>query len=187
MINLMPPEQKEAIKFGSYNVNIIQYMILIIVAGIALAAVITFGVQIVSSDESKLNESITAKQEQLVTYSEDIELARSLTSKISTVDVLLDNEVHFSVLLQEIGSLLPPGSSLNDLNLSNDTSENIVLTANTDSEAIATQLQQNLVNSELFTGADIQRLTTVTTESDGTVVIVEIVVSYDQEAVEAKL
>lgn len=179
MINLMPPKLKESVKYGSYNVNIIQYIILVIVAGIALAAVIDFGVRIVKTDESKLNSSIAAKQQQLKNYSGDIEAAKALSDKIDTVDVLLDNEVKFSELIQNIGGLFPPGASITNLYLTNDLSENIILEARTTTKTVATELQQNLLNSDLFDGADIQSLGLIEGTNNYKVVII---VSYAQEA-----
>lgn len=178
MINLMPPDLKESVKFGSHNVSVLQYMILIVISGIALAAVIAFGVQIVRNDESKLRTSIDAKQSQLVQYEADIEKAKRLSEKIDTVDILLDKELRFSILLQEIGGLMPPGSSLTRLELTNDLSENLLLVARVDSEETATELQLNLANSSLFSGADIQQL------AGGNVTII---VSYDLKGAEQQL
>lgn len=183
MINLMPPGLKESIKYGSLNISAVQYIVLILVSGFALAAVIGFGVQIVRSDEAKLNASINAKKLQLEDYSEDIESAKILSAKIDTVDILLDNELKFSALVQEIGSLMPPGSSLSNLYLTNDLSENLNLSARVQTEQVATQLQQNLANSKLFSGADIQTL--VVNDAGG--FSVELLVSYDVDAVRAGL
>jgi len=118
MINLMPPAQKEAIRFGAFNVRVVQYILLVLISGLALAAVIAFGVQIVRSDESKLETSIGTKEVQLTEYAADIAEAKALSEKIDTVDVLLQNEVRYSVVLQEIARLLPPNSGVRNISLS---------------------------------------------------------------------
>lgn len=158
MINLLPPDVKSSIKYGAYNVNIVQYSILLVIMGVALAALLLFGVQIVRSDEASLNKAISQKQVQLEEYVDDNEKAQALTAKISTISKLLEGEVKFSELLQEIGRLLPAGASLMGLQLTTDFSEPLVLAAKVDSKQTATELQQNLANSDLFIGADIQSL-----------------------------
>jgi len=158
VINLLPPDVKSSIKYGAYNVNIVQYGILLIILGVALAALLLFGVQIVRSDEASLNKAISRKQIQLEEYADDNTKARALTAKISTISKLLEGEVKFSELLQEIGRLLPTGASLMGLQLTTDFSEPLVLAAKVNSKQTATELQQNLANSDLFIGADIQSL-----------------------------
>lgn len=181
MINLMPPDVKSSVKYGAYNVNIIQYGIMLVLIGVALAALITFGVQIVRSDEASLDDAILKKQLQLEDYSADNEKALALTAKISTISKLLEGEVKFSELLQEIGRLLPAGSSLTGLQLTTEFSEPIVLVATVDSKQTATQLQQNLANSDLFVGADIQTLSPNKDENGRTInYTVNIVVAFDE-------
>ncbi len=180
MINLMPPKLKEAVRFGSYNVRIVQYIFIVVISGLALAAVIIFGVQIVRSDQAKLESSIEAKQNQLEEYSDEIAAAKLLSEKINTVDVLLQNEIKYSVVLQEIARLLPPGSGIRAIGLTTEELEdNLVLVVFTESEVIATQLQQNLANSEIFTGADIQQLSAIDTPSGSFRWTTTIVVSFD--------
>ncbi len=182
MINLMPPKLKESIRFGAYNVRVVQYIFLVLISGLALSAVIAFGVQIVRSDESKLEASITTKQVQLEQYADSIANAKVLSEKIDTVDVLLQKEVKYSALLQEIAQLLPPGSGVRNITLTTeDLEENLILEVFLVSETTATQLQQNLANSNLFTGADIQQLSENETPTGSFKWTTTVVVSFDQE------
>ncbi len=187
MINLMPPKLKESIRFGAYNVRVVQYIFLVVVSGLALAAVIAFGVQIVRGDESKLKGSIVSKQIQLEKYSQQIAEAKTLSEKIDTVDILLQNEVKYSVVLQEIARLLPPGSGVRNISLATENlEENLILEVFLIDETTATQLQQNLANSELFTGADIQQLSAVDNAGGLFKWTTRIVVSFDQERLGAQ-
>jgi len=182
MINLMPPKLKESIRFGAYNVRVVQYIFLVLLSGLALAAVIAFGVQIVRSDEAKLEASIETKQVQLQEYSDEIEAAKLLSEKIDTVDVLLQNEIKYSALLQEIARLLPPDSGVRNINLTTeDLEKNLVLEVFLVTKPIAAQLQQNLANSELFTGADIQQLSIYDNPDGAFKWTTTIVVSFDQD------
>lgn len=183
MINLMPPDIKASIKYGSYNVSLIQYISLVVIVGLALGAVIIFGVQIVRSDSSNLNKSIALKLEQKSEYSEDTKEAGALANKINTVNVLLDNEIKFSAVIQEIGRLMPPGTALSGLHLTNDLENNIELSTRAVSKEAVTELQQNLIGSELFTGADIQNISSDPDESSALKYNATIVVAFDKEKV----
>ncbi len=183
MINLMPPKLKDSIKYGSYNVSLIQYISLVIIVGLALGAVIIFGVQIVRSDSNKLDSSIATKLAQKAEYAEDTEKAEALTDKIMTVNTLLNNEIEFSTVIQEIGRLMPPGTALNSLHLTSDLDENIDLSARASSKQAITELQQNLIGSELFRGADIQNISFDATSPSSLKYVVSLVVAFDQEKV----
>lgn len=179
----MPPELKASVKYGSYNVSLIQYISLIFISGLALGAVIAFGVQIVRSDSAKLNISIENKQAQKAEYAEDTKAAEALSNKIDTVNTLLDNEIKFSAVIQEIGRLMPPGTALNSLHLTNNLADNIDLSANASSKQAITELQQNLISSELFSGADIQNISYDASIKSGLKYTVSLVVAFDKAKV----
>ncbi len=182
MINLMPPKNKESVRFGSYNTRIAQSIFLVLVVALALFAVIAFGAQIIRSDEAKLEASIAAKQTQLEEYADEIATAKILSEKIDTVDVLLQNEIRYSVLLQEVARLLPPGSGVRSISLTTAALEEaFTLEVFLINETTATQLQHNLISSELFTGADIQQLSAVEAGAGPFKWTAEIVASFNIE------
>jgi len=166
MINLMPPATKTAINYAIKNLLLLR--IIIVVSGLAalMAGVLFFGILIVNSDENSLNKSVDLKESQLASFEETLSEANSLANTIETINTLISQEEKFSILLQQIGSLMPDGASLAALTLTNDRAQKISITATTNTRETGTTLQANLANSELFSGADIQSISANLDEDD---------------------
>lgn len=158
MINLLPSQVKEAMRYARLNIVLVQYVILTVCVALALGIVMFFGLRIISQDERSLNMSIEEKDRQVAELRPDLQKAEQLSSTITTVASLLDSEIRFSVLLNEIGAVMPTGARLTSLELTGDAAAPLSLTAELDSESLAPVLQQNLINSALFAGADIQQI-----------------------------
>jgi len=158
MINLMPPKIKNDIHFSRLNTSLVQYGFIAIVVVILVAAIMLFGFTIAQDDEQALRDSIEQKEKDLsslITVEQD---AASLSGKIDTVGDLLDREVKFSEVLQEIGSILPEGSVLTSLRLTNDSTEPLRVAALVDTKNNAAVLRQNIEDSNRFSGADIESI-----------------------------
>lgn len=187
MINLMPPDVKEAVQYAYKNTLLVRAIIIILAVSASLAAVSFFGVIVVGNDEGNLEDAVAQKEAQLETFQATIDEANDLANTIETIDTLIDQEEKFSVLLQQIGSLMPKGANLTALTLSNDRTQPVQIIAQTDSQEIATTLQNNLANSELFIGADIQNLTAILDDKGNpkaySVIIITAYDTGDEEAV----
>ena len=156
MINLIPTEVKTSIRYARYNTALIGYGVIAVLVVVLIAGVLFFGFTIASADESSLQESIAQKESdlnELVAVEGD---ASDLADKIDTVGKLLDREVKFSEVLQEIGSILPEGAILTSLRLTNSNEEPLRIAALVDTKNNAAVLRQNIEDSDRFTGADIE-------------------------------
>ena len=155
MINLLSPEIKSARRYAKMNVVMVQYTILIAIAICGMSGLMLYGEQTLNQSKADLEEIIAldkAEAEQLEPISKE---ATELSATIDTIGTLLNPEVKFSFVLQEIGSIIPSGVVLSAISLSQDTSKPMILDVNLVSAERAGVLQQNLIESELFVGADI--------------------------------
>ena len=154
----MPPEIKRDIHFARMNTSLVQYGFIAIIVVVLVAAIMLFGFTIAQDDESALKDSIALKQQDLSELITVEENASKLSKKIDIVGKLLEREVEFSEVLQEIGSILPRGAVLTSLKLTNDSTEPLRLAALVDSKNSAAILRQNIEDSARFSGADIESL-----------------------------
>jgi len=168
VINLLPPDIKKETKFARINVALMQYLLLIIVVGVALSAIMIFGGRIVASNENSLEDNISLEQDKAQELSSINDEARVPSEKIDTIGTLLAREIKFSDLLREIGSLMPKGSILTNLAISEESQDDpLLLDASVVDEDTAAILRENLVNSNLFTNADIVSITLSDTPNSG--------------------
>ncbi len=155
MINLLPPESKQAIKFARINVILVQYVVVAIITTMVICSLLMFSRASLMSakhDTEKLLESDHVRIAELESISAD---AKSLSETVTTINKLLDKEIRFSYLLKEIGAVMPPGSTVSGLILNQDQSQPVTFSVLLDSAETAGVLQENLVESKLFQSADI--------------------------------
>lgn len=156
MINLLPPSAKQSIKFARLNVILIHYVIITLIAVAVILALMFYGYTSLNNSKSELEKAISADRVKVAELEQINVEARSLSSTVNTIKKLLDSEVKFSILIQEIGSVLPTGTVLTNLTLSQENEDDpITLSILATDADRAGVLQQNLVKSDLFIGADI--------------------------------
>lgn len=184
MINLLPPEVKDEIRFGQLNITAIQYAVLILAVSLSLVAVLFFGVTVISGDEQSLEQAIEEKSVVLSDLEGSVAEAKDLESSIDTISALLAREVSFSELLQDIGSVIPDGASLSGLSLTGDESLPLRIDAEVNSQPLAAILRENLENSDLFSNADIQSITASNIDEQGNAsqYLVRLVVNFEKAA-----
>ena len=155
MINLLPPDYKQSVKYARLNVKMLYYCGLVLIVAATLAGIMLFGVSLVNADEDSLVETIEQKETSLLALGNAEAEAKALSGNIKTISALFDRSVNFSQLIQSIGAIIPDGARLTGLSLTGDSSSPLQITAITDTQALAAVLQKNIEDSNLFTGADI--------------------------------
>lgn len=158
MINLLPPEQKQAIKFGRINLVLMQYIILAIITIVALLGIVVIGAQKLSSVQTEIRSEVKSGQTEVDSLKGYHDQANQISSQIETLSKLFAQEIKFSQLLTSIGGVMPNGSALTQLSLNEDRTLPILLTAQVESEETAAVLRKNLEESDIFDKADIVSL-----------------------------
>lgn len=159
MINLLPPEVKTARRFGKRSRALLSGSFMFLLVGVALAVVMFFNAGLAVKEKNSLSAEIVIKQNQAAELTKTRGELEKLDSDLSTIEKLYDGEIIFSVLMPQIGSLLPTGTVLNGLTLSGGADDPLNLEIDMQSQELAAVFQQNLVNSDIFEAADIANIT----------------------------
>jgi Tfp pilus assembly protein PilN len=159
VINLLSDEVKKSRRYAKLNVITMQYVMLFTVATISLIGLMLFGQSTLNDTKSRLEDQLATSTARAAALEPINNEAQQLSATVSTIGTLLEQEVKFSVVLQELGSIIPPGVVLTGITLSQDTTKPMVLEVNLSAAEKAGVLQQNLTESDLFVGADIINVT----------------------------
>jgi Tfp pilus assembly protein PilN len=159
MINLLPPSYATRIKYGRLNTRLRIWIIgaLISIAGLIL--IFIGGWMYLDSQSQSLQKQLDTTNAQL--KSQDLEKVKKdsaeITGDIKVINQILGSEIHFSKLIQDIGTVMPPNTALATLSLSGDNSGAIDLTANAVDNPAAAQIAVNLNDpaNGLFSKVDI--------------------------------
>lgn len=159
MINLMPPDKKQAIIYARRNDHLVKWVIGVILAFLLLVVLISGGLFYLHQDSNRnlkqaeqINQELEDKKQE-----EIIARVNELSGNLKlTVDVL-SSEVLFSKLLTEIGNVMPPGTVLSSLTLNSELAGGLDLEIQSVSYESGVQAQLNLVDEKngIFEKADI--------------------------------
>ena len=162
MINLLPPQQKESYRYARRNVGLRRWLVAFAIALIGLGGLTTFGLLTLQQSTVTQNKQIDAakaafKADNFKGTQAEI---TNISNSFKLVVKVLSNEVLFSRVLQQIGTITPNKVSLTDLVI-NDTHGGIDISATAPDYNSATQLQINLADpkNKLFSKADILDIT----------------------------
>lgn len=178
MINLLPPEKKEAILYGRRNVALRKYALSTLGAGLVL---LTGLVASILYGQYKIGV-LTKRHDQLVEklgpHKSLIETAKSVESKLATLKELFAKETNYVALLEDIEKTIVPGAQLQELELNGDEKSPLEMQFTISNELVAATLRNSLEASPRFKFVDIQDITNSATQS-GTVITVTYQVSYE--------
>ncbi len=160
MINLLPPRIKEARRFGRHNITLLSYILTIAAIGLVSIGIILFNMRYVSDDEKRLKAEMSSRDAETKKLEAGQKEVENIAAQLKTIDKLYSGEVKFSELVPKIGGLLPKGAVLSTLSLVGGKNSPLQLNVNLETQNLAAVFQQNLVNSELFSAADISSIIT---------------------------
>jgi len=158
MINLLPPDQKQALQYARRNALLSKWLVGLL-ATLMLVIVTVLSGSIYLKAESKRYAHITetTRQELKDQHLEETQgKIENISGKLKLIAQVLSRQVIFSGLIKQIGAVMPENAVLSDVEISK-VDGGIDLTANTKDYTTATQVQVNLTdpNNKLFDKADI--------------------------------
>ncbi|HEX5394896.1 MAG TPA: hypothetical protein VFW52_00885 [Candidatus Saccharimonadales bacterium] len=170
MINLLPNDYKLNLQFGRQNIKLARWLLVSLVMIFILVLILGAGWLYISKQISDLNSSIAATQSQL--QSQNLEKVRKQADEISqnirVINDVLHREIRFSSLIDEVGKVMPPGTKLSSLTLSDKVDGAIDLNADAKNSTAAAQMAVNISDpkNKLFSKADIINVNCTSQEKD---------------------
>lgn len=120
MINLLPPSYAGRIKFGRQNTGLRRWIVGAMVSIGGLVVIIAGGWIFMDTQASSLRSDLDSKNAQLKAQNlaKVQKDAADISGDIRVINQVLNNEVRFSDLIQDVGKIMPQGSILSSLSLS---------------------------------------------------------------------
>jgi Tfp pilus assembly protein PilN len=170
MINLLPHDYKLHLRYGRLNVQLVRWLLVGLAMIAVLALILGIGWLYMNKQITDLNDSITDTQQQL--DSQNLEQVRKkadeISQNITVINKVLHREIRFSSLIDEIGKVMPPGTILNSLALSDKVTGSVDLNVDAKNSTAAAQMAFNLSDpkNKLFAKADIISVNCSSEEKD---------------------
>lgn len=158
MINLLPTDYAQSIRFGRQNAMLRSWLIGAVVAIAGLVVIFVGGWLYINQQAKTLQKNIDTTNQQLEAQNlaQVQKDAKEITGDIKVITQVLGTEVRFSDLIQAIGNDMPPGTVLSSLSLSK-VSGAVDLSTGVVNYSSAAQIAVNLSQSknDLFSKVDI--------------------------------
>lgn len=177
MINLIPDYLRANNRFALLNVRMLRYTAILAFTMAAIGEITGISILGMQHAQSKLQKQINGQNQKLASYKPLAAQGKQLSDELSTINSLLARQVSFSTLLPQIAKIMPPGSVLQELDVStsdllpptamgnktaaglsstSSTQKPFVIQASVTNRDVATTLLANIkATSSLFTDADI--------------------------------
>ncbi|MDQ3065495.1 MAG: hypothetical protein M3Q36_04480 [bacterium] len=169
IINLMPPDKKEAILYSRHNAKLISWITGVGIGVIILVLIAGAGIFYLKQDSKSTQKSIDSSKVALAAQNEaeTFKRVQEIGENLNLVVEVLSDEIVFSKLLQEIGEVMPSGTILQDLSLTSDFKGGLTLRIGAVSYEAGTQAHVNLrdKNNGIFQKADLINLSCTSGEN----------------------
>ncbi len=161
MINLLPPATRRELRAGRSNSLLLRYTILLAMALVFLAIAIGITYVYLSSLGAQADATRQDNEQRAAGYAQAQTDATQLRGELSTAKTILDKNISYSLMLTRFSSILPPGTAvggitLSEASFSQPTSMQVLIRG--EQEALA--LSTSLTSSPYLTGAVMGRVST---------------------------
>lgn len=161
MINLLPPETRDAYRYAQKNVSLVRWAVVCFAGLVGVGLIATYGLVQLHQSTRHYQSQVNEKQSQLTkdhfaaTEAQVQDISRNLKLAVQ----VLSKEVLFSKLLKQMATAIPPNANLTGLDI-NQTEGGLDITADATDYSTATQVQVNLSNpaNKIFSKADIESI-----------------------------
>lgn len=158
MINLLPKAQRDSIMYARRNTKLLHLCIAAVFVIILIVSMWGFGYFYIAKTSREYSKSIAQKQTDLKAQNleETENRIETFSNNLKLILQVLEQEVLFSKLLRQVGAVMPAGSILSNIEIS-EVEGGIDLSASAKDYDTATQIQVNLQdpNNKLFDQVDI--------------------------------
>ncbi len=158
MINLLPNDYRQSLRYARRNSALLKWLIGILIAVFLLATTVITGLTFLKLETKRYTKIAQDTRQELKNQNleETLNKVQNISSNLKLIVQVLSKQVVFSELIKQIGSVMPPGAVLSNIEISK-IDGGIDLTANSKNYETATQIQVNLSdpNNKLFDKVDI--------------------------------
>lgn len=163
----MPSDARRQLQAARTNVTLVKYVIFLCFAAIFLAAACFFVYFFLQNSKTAAEEVLKNSNSQDTSYASVQSQANSLRTTLSSAKSILDQEILYSETITGIASALPEGVVLDTLTLNSTTfgaPVKLQLRARTTEAAL--RLEKNFQASPLFSGFNMESLSTSSQSSE---------------------
>jgi hypothetical protein len=158
MINLLPPDQKEQIRYAKLNRLALRYVWVSVVVTAVLGVIFGGGFYLLEQQLREVTKDVNDKQATIAALNKTFTpKAKDASDQLSAIKYVQGNQTKFSAVISDIAKVIPSGVSLDALTLTGNDQVPVKLSV-TQSYAVALAFRNALITSPRIAGADLESI-----------------------------
>jgi Tfp pilus assembly protein PilN len=163
MINLLPPDLKEQIRYAKLNRLILRYLQGTVAAVVVLGVIFAGAFYVIDQQTAGITSGLSAKQKTISQLNATfVPEAQSASDRLTAIEYVQSTQTHFSSVIADLAKVLPQGVSIDSITLTGDDQVpvDVAMTAQTYDEALAAR--NALATSPRIANADLESISSST-------------------------
>jgi len=156
VINLLPPDLKEQIRYAKLNRLVLRYLRVTVVVVIVLTGMFEGANYLISNQSRAIAADVQTKEQNINSQRKTLlPKAQDASERLNAIKYIQDTQTKYSLLIADLVKVLPQGVKLDSVNLTGDDKAPVALgvTAASYDEVLA--LRNALVTSPRIANADL--------------------------------
>ena len=159
MINLMPPDIKEQIRFAKLNRTTLRYLWGAVVVVLALGGVFEWAIYTLNAQTKTASAGAAEKQQTIDKLTNTfVPMAKEASDRLSAIKTVQANQTHFSAVIADIGKVEPTGVIIKSMTLTGADKVPVVIVISASNYNAALAFRNALANSPRVAGADLESI-----------------------------
>lgn len=172
MINLMPPDLKEQIRFAKLNRVALNYAKVVVLVVLVLGGIFAWALAQVLQQTKDKTAAVNQKMSEVSTLKAQVlPKAQDASDRIAAIKYVQNAHTRFSLLIADIAKVIPDGVKLNQLQLTGSDKMPVQVTITADQYDEVLAFRNAIITSPRISAADIVTITSSGHAFNATVIV----------------
>ncbi len=159
MISLLPPDQKEQIRYAKLNRLVLRYLRVLVVVAVLLGGVFAGAFYLLGMQTTQVASDVSTKQATITALNASfLPKAHDASARLNTIKYIQGTQTRFSAVVADIAKVLPQGVSIDSLTLTGNDRTPVQLAVTAQSYSAALAFRNALITSPRIAGADLESI-----------------------------
>jgi len=173
VINLLPPELKDQIRYAKLNRLAIQYVRVSVVVVAVLGVIFAVSLYQLGQQTKSVAADVSEKQAVIAALNKTFTpKAKDASDRLNAIKYVLATQTRFSAVIADIAKVVPQGVSIDTMTLTGNDKMPLRISVTSTSYAGALAFRNALITSPRIAGADLETISSNNGTTFGTSVVV---------------
>ena len=173
MINLLPPDQKEQIRFAKLNRLALRYVRVLVVVAVVLAVIFGGSIYQLGQQTAGISSDVSDKQATIAALNKTFTpKAKDASDRLNAIKYVQGTQTRFSAVIADIAKVVPRGVSIDTMTLTGDDKSPVRIAVTAQSYSAALAFRNALITSPRIAGADLETISSTNGSTYQTSVVI---------------